>query len=221
MEVPCRLNFMGHDKEVLKIQKLVCGFKVSTSNCEQSSKLTEINGSAENANPDEPIVITDDILPAAKRKRISANASSEQHQITSAVMTNEDLEEIIMGCKLSDKHINHAQNVLKKQFPMLNGLASTLLVSKDIQFDRSSDNNIQIFHTRNDHWITVSSVTCDHGRIKVYDSSFTSLDPTTERLIHKEFHSPGVETSISIVLSQKQKGDKDCGLFAIAQCHFN
>ena len=178
--------------------------------------MTEINGSAENANPNEPIVITDGTSPATKRKRISTIAHSEQHQISSAVMTNEDLEEIIMGCKLSDRHINNAQNVLKKQFPMSNGLASTLLVTKDIQFDRSSDTKIQIFHTRNDHWITASSVTCDHGRIKVYDSSYTSLDPTTERLIHKEFHSSGVETAISIVPSQKQKGDKDCGLFAIA-----
>ena len=66
MEVPCQLNFMGHNKEVLKIQKLVCGLKVCTSNCEQSSKLTEVSGSAENANPDEPTVITDDTLPAAK-----------------------------------------------------------------------------------------------------------------------------------------------------------
>ena len=50
----------------------------------------------------------------------------------------------------------------------------------------------------------------------MYDSSFTSLYLTTEKLIRKEFHPPGVETSISIVRSQRQKGDKDCGLFAIA-----
>ena len=62
-------------------------------------------------------------------------------------MTNEDLEEIIMGCKLWDKHINHAQNVLKRQFSKLNGLASTILVTKDIQFNTSYDNKIQIFHT--------------------------------------------------------------------------
>lgn len=96
MKVPYQLNFTGHDKEVSKVQKLVCSFKVSTSSLEQSSKLTEINGSAENiANPDGPTVITDDILPAAKRKLIFDN-SSKQHQISSAIMTNEDLEEIII-----------------------------------------------------------------------------------------------------------------------------
>ena len=57
---------------------------------------------------------------------------------------------------------------------------------------------------------------CHHGKIKVYDFSFMSLDATTERLIHKEFHSPGLKTSINIIPSQKQQGDKDCGLFAIA-----
>ena len=52
--------------------------------------------------------------------------------------------------------------------------------------------------------------------IKVYDSSFTSLDAATERLIHKEFQSHGVKSVINIMPSQKQKGEMDCGLFAVA-----
>ena len=127
-----------------------------------------------------------------------------------------DLEAIIMECKLSDIHINHAQKLLMKQFPSLNGLASTLLITKDIQISKSVDNKIQIFHSRKYHWITASSVACDPGKIKVYDSSFTSLDATTERMIHNEFQSPGVKSVINTILFQRQKGDKDCGLFAIA-----
>ena len=108
-----------------------------------------------------------------------------------------------------------------KQFPSLNGLASTLLITKDIQISNSVDNKIQIFHSRKYHWITTSSVACDPGKIKVYDSSFTSLDATTERLIHKEFQSPGVKSSNQH--NTISKTERRQGLWIICDCvhHFN
>ena len=209
LEITCQLKFTGNDKDVSKNQKLVKGFlnKASSSCGEQNNKLTEQKASVKNASEGEATVITvDDVIPAAKRRKISESA---------AVMTNEDLEAIIMGCKLSDIHIS--QVAYETVSPSLNGLASTLLITKDIQISKSVDNKIQIFHSRKDHWITASSVACDPGKIKVYDSSFTSLDATTEILIHKEFQSPVVKSVINTILYfQRQKGDKDCGLFAIA-----
>lgn len=58
-------------------------------------------------------------------------------------MTDE-LDSIIMGEKLSDLHINHAQDLLKLQFPELNGLES---VNKD-EFKSSIEthNKLQILH---------------------------------------------------------------------------
>ncbi len=217
LEIPCKLNFRGNDKEVSKIQKLSHGYLNKSTDSEQKSNLSGKKASAKDSIEDDESIADhgrhSSIHPVAKRRKVS-NTSSEHE--SAALMANEDMEAIVMGCKLSDVPINHAQKLLKKQFPKLNGFASTLLITKDIQISKSFDNKIQIFHSRKDHWITVSSVACDHGEIKVYDSSFTSLDRATERLIHKEFQSPGVKTVINIVLFQKQKGVKDCGLFAIA-----
>ena len=61
------------------------------------------------------------------------------------------------------------------------------------------------------------TVAYDAGMMKMYDSSYSSLDAATKRLIHKEFPSSGVKSIINVVPSQKQKGTKDCGLFAVAR----
>jgi len=37
-----------------------------------------------------------------------------------------------MGVELSDRHINLAQKILKKQFPNLNGFNSTLKLPEDV-----------------------------------------------------------------------------------------
>ena len=42
-----------------------------------------------------------------------------------------EAEDVIIGEKLSDIHINFSQQLLKQQFPQLNGLKSTLLQSKE------------------------------------------------------------------------------------------
>ena len=58
--------------------------------------------------------------PPAKRKKLSSK----------------EIEDIIMGNDLSDTHINMAQNLLKAQFPLLNGLNSTLLQGKQKNFHK-------------------------------------------------------------------------------------
>ena len=60
-----------------------------------------------------------------------------------------------MGQKLSDIHINFVQQLLKHQFPTLNG---PLLITKEIPMKTSVQNKLQIFHSCGDHWITASSV---------------------------------------------------------------
>ena len=59
----------------------------------------------------------DDHEPLAKRQRLS----------------DPEIEELIMGAELSDRHINLAQKILKEQFPSLNGLNSTLLQLKQLK----------------------------------------------------------------------------------------
>ena len=210
LEIPCQLKFTGNDKELSKTQKLARNFlnMACSLNFEQN-KLAEQKDNVKKPQEDGAVLIVGDAIPAAKRRKIDIHCNA-------IIPTNEDLEAIIMGCKLSDVHINYAQELLKKQFPSLNGLASTLLITKNVEISESYHNKSQIFHSRKDHWIMASSVACSAGMIKVYDSSFASLDAATERLIHKEFQSHGVKSVINIMPSQKQKGETDCELFAVA-----
>jgi len=60
-----------------------------------------------------------------------------------------NLEGIIMGEQLTDIEINVAQSLLKKQFPKLNGLASTLYQEKKFELSEASvQNKLQTIHWR-------------------------------------------------------------------------
>ena len=88
-----------------------------------------------------------------------------------------------MGNELSDTHINMAQSLLKAQFPLLNGLKSTLLQGKQQTFTEDEvKNKLQIIHClERHHWIVATSVKCASGQVHVVDSLFKSLDNETKR----------------------------------------
>ena len=125
LEIPCQLKFTGNEKDVSKIQILAHDFlfKASSSNDKQN-QLTEQKPN--DKKPDENVITIDyDVIPAVKWRKIS---SIDQSTIKNpADMANEDLESIIMGCKLPDIHINHAQKLLKKT--LLNDLEYTPRIS--------------------------------------------------------------------------------------------
>ena len=95
---------------------------------------------------------------------------------------------------LSDDHIELAQEVLKKQFPHVDGLQSPLLAQNDGFVPVEGEGNyctlrlfiviifiyipvnlegIQIHHINGNHWIT----SCSFGReVTVYDSTFVGGD---------------------------------------------
>ena len=91
---------------------------------------------------------------------------STRYKIDSPVC---DLEKGIL--ELSDLHINLAQDILKKQFPNLNGLQCTLYQTKKQQGRNVEHNNqLQIIHCHSrNHWIATSTVGCNQG---VYDSVY-------------------------------------------------
>lgn len=129
-----------------------------------------------------------------------------------------DPEEIIMGEELSDNEIHLAQQLLKKQFPALNGLQSTLLQGKQMTLTESEVyNKVQIIHCNSCHqWIVASTVQCNFNQVRVYESLFTYCDKETERVIANLFQCDSSKLTITVSRSHKQKGTVDCGLFAIA-----
>ena len=124
-----------------------------------------------------------------------------------------DAEKIIMGEELSDIEINYAQQLLKEKHPKVNGLRTTLYTKKLSE----TQDSVQIVHcsTRH-HWITVSTLKCKDGEVRVFVSLFTNCDKESEAVIRGLYQ--GDTENLKIIMSrcQKQNGGKDCGLFAIA-----
>ena len=68
-----------------------------------------------------------------------------------------------MGEELTDIEINLAQQLLKCQFPEVNGLQSTLLQDKQtLLTERSVNDKIQIIHCkRRHHWVVATTMNCN------------------------------------------------------------
>ena len=127
-----------------------------------------------------------------------------------------EIEGIIMGVELSDLYINMAQRTLKNQFPELNGLESSLFQDKERSLTNDNvKNKLQIIHCKqHHHWIVASTV---KREVIVIDSLFRLIDEETKQIVINLFqYDCEKPPRIRVIKTQKQKGNKDCGLFAIA-----
>lgn len=122
---------------------------------------------------------------------------------------NADINIIASGKKWSDLTINLAQQLLKTQFPSVNGLWSTLLQTKSNT--EPFNNQLQIIHSSGDHWI-VASTGCKDAGVLVYEYVYNSVNKASTDIIGNLFPS----TAVSMADCQKQEGGTDCGNFAIA-----
>ena len=132
------------------------------------------------------------------------------------VLTQHDRNILLTGQELSDKHIDFAHTMLRSQFPMLNGLQSTLFQSRSQGF-KSSMNAIQIIHSRSNHWIVATTLQCGPGEVKIYDSVYELLDTETLEVVKRLFGNENKPLTVSMVTgAPRQQGSTDCGVFAIA-----
>ena len=115
---------------------------------------------------------------------------------------------------LTDKHINFAQVILKHQFNNVSGLQSTLIVHRAKRMSSTNTSRmLQVLHCKGCHWVAISTIE-NFPQVMVYDSSLTVVDQDTQKLLKQL-----LGTKIDIrVGGQKQEGNVDCGLFAIATC---
>jgi len=220
VEIPCILTFSSLEAfECTKTKKRIeVSLKLSVELAVNSTKVDEVadlpsvvqsidNHICSSASLDHTQAIeihdqSDALEPAAKKPKLDVC----------------EIENIIMGVELSDLHINLAQGILKRQFPGLNGLISTLYQDKELKLTESDVNNkVQIIHCKQrHHWIVASTVK-NTSEVIVVDSIFKSLDEETKLTIFKLFqYDCKKPPMIKVIKTQKQKGNKDCGLFAIA-----
>ena len=122
-----------------------------------------------------------------------------------------------MNAELSSDEINYAQELLKLQFPNINGYQSTFLQDKPLDLTEDAvKNKIQIIYCKSQHhWIAASTMQCTLGQVKVYDSVFTYCDKETEKVISNLFQWNTTKLLITVSRCCKQKGVVDCGLYAI------
>jgi len=91
------------------------------------------------------------------------------------------------GEELSDRHIQMAQSIIKKQFPLLGGLRNTLLQEQVVI--GCTVNAVQIVHcNKRKHWITVTTKWCQKNKVNVYDTLFNKLDYETKGVVKSCLH---------------------------------
>ena len=130
-------------------------------------------------------------------------------------LTQQNKYDILRGDKLNDLVINFVQKLLKKQFPFVKGLQSTLLQSKPLKpSDNSFTSCLQVIHCRNDHWmVTLTMHSGPTAKVQIYDSLFDTIDSQTKTVISNLF---GSAANPKIIVVPRQAGIKDCGVFALA-----
>ena len=195
LEIPCILTFSGESKLVDKAELLLNDITTEMVKQHENSE-GDNEGMGESSKP-----------PDLKRRKT-------EHWILvgGLPLTLIDKEVIVNGLELNDLHMTISQKLLSDRFPSIVGLRTPLVPVTEI--GSWIGNYLQIFHCRGNHWITVSTIGCRGGEVRVYDTIFTSIDDNTKRSI-KTIFSPS-NITITAPGIQRQAGAKDCGLYAIA-----
>ena len=128
-------------------------------------------------------------------------------------LTDEDLEIVRSGRKLTDAHMLAVGNILKDQFPHIQGHQHTGR-SQDLSFVRLDGPFIQILNNERNHWLTVEGV--DGSLVRVYDSLCSSTTASTKLQIASIVKPTSRSISVHRQKMHSQTNAVDCGLFAIA-----
>ena len=115
LEIPCKLIFKGEKKLVSKVSKLL---KEALTSGLVSVPTKEEDSEHKLADP-----------PKTKVKKASTQDATPWIQFDGMTLTHLDKIDLRDGKWLNDKHINFAQHLLKKQFPLVGGWKKTFLLS--------------------------------------------------------------------------------------------
>ena len=88
-------------------------------------------------------------------------------KLTKSVKVNvleKDRNTILSNGRLDDNFINESQNILKKQFPNIDGWQDTMLCQT--LFSAVSEESDQIHQTRKNNWVCSASI---NEHLRVYD----------------------------------------------------
>ena len=117
---------------------------------------------------------------------------------------------------LEDEDIDMASKIIKNTSSDISGLEQVCVISAG-QAKQCSGEFLQILHSHGHHWVTATTIGCDPGVIKVYDSMYRNFD---RHCLKQIIEMAPVDNSDVITVEldqfQKQRNKADCGLFAVA-----
>lgn len=117
---------------------------------------------------------------------------------------------------LEDEHINQAMSLLHRTYQNIDGFQDVCVIETGMA-KKMNDPWIQVFNKDGNHWITATTVGCDMGVVRIYDSLYRHIPKLLLKLIIKLTGWAGdLPLIIEMPQFQKQRTRHDCGLFAIA-----
>ena len=159
--------------------------------------------------------ITSDILDVDDVLLTGATSAKPWLTLNGTELTEADKVDIIKGAELNNKHMNFAQEIIRKQFKNLTGLQSTLTLAVHPRpLITPAHPFLQIIHSKGNHWIVASTV-LSLPTVQVFDSLYSSVDDITTRLLTNLF---GINVTVEMGPCPQQDGTADCGVFATATC---
>ena len=171
LEIPCTITFEGVEKDIQKLKRLI------------TSALTP-TAAAESLPPDNKKRKLSSVLTTTSAPDSVVNSHTEEWVRFGYLLAHHDRSILLTGKELSDKHIDFAHSLLRLQFPVLNGLQSSLIQSRS-QGLKSNIHALQIVHSCGNHWIVATTLQCVPGEVKIYDSIYDSLDTGTLQVVKR------------------------------------
>lgn len=157
VEIPCVLIFEGDSKDLSKVENLVSPILTSQSQSNRNPHLPSESKEKLDRFPDLPsesnkkLDRNPDLPLENKKKKLDSATENEKENCSdrvaaddeewvrcgSIILSKHDKEIISSGQRLTDKHINFAHSLLKRQFPSLEGLQSNLYQNRAHEFPSS------------------------------------------------------------------------------------
>lgn len=132
-------------------------------------------------------------------------------------LTMKEQQNILNGGCLTDRIINAACAILRKQFPGYGGLESTLL-HQCTRGLANTTNAMQIIHLPvKSHWAVISTIGCERNSLRYYDSIFNSVSVEADNII-ASLLKPSGSLDVQVMNVILQKGTTDCGVYSVAYC---
>ena len=133
------------------------------------------------------------------------------------------LEQLHGSEMLTDEHMDHAQGELRDRFPFINGWQAMSVVTAHRTANVGTPDSpwVQVMHIPvRQHWILASTVNCQPGTVKLYDSLRQPIPRPSQKLKEQLCHMTYVTDGDILHLEwedvKQQSNGIDCGIFAIA-----